>query len=100
MLSRIRANQLSVLTGSATIAVLTIAFWRWVGIGTPAMAWAIGAFWMVLTIAFEFGFGRLVTGASWEGLWGDYDLSRGRLWPLVLLTTLVAPRAVALWRGS
>jgi hypothetical protein len=44
-----------------------------------------------LTLAFEFSFGRYVSGLSWRTLLADYDLSQGRLWPLLLLTTLLAP---------
>jgi hypothetical protein len=54
----------------------------------------VGLFWLVLTVTFEFLFGRYVAGASWEALLADYDVLRGRLWPLVLLTTLLAP---SLW---
>ena len=42
-------------------------------------------------MAFELLFGRYVSGASWESLLADYDLRRGRLWSLVLVTILFAP---------
>ncbi len=51
----------------------------------------IGAFWLVLTILFEFGFGHYVMGHSWSKLLADYNIIQGRVWSLVLLTTLVAP---------
>jgi len=51
----------------------------------------IGVFWVTITMVFEFGFGHYVIGHSWERLLGDYNLLKGRLWSLVLLTTFVAP---------
>jgi hypothetical protein len=47
----------------------------------------------VLTLAFEFGVGHWVFRNSWEKLLHDYDLSSGRIWILVLATTLLAPVA-------
>jgi len=54
----------------------------------------IGAFWAILTIGFEFGFGHYVMGRPWDYLLADYNILKGRLWSLVLLTMLIAP---SLW---
>jgi len=51
----------------------------------------IGAFWLTLTVLFEFGFGHYVMGHSWHRLFADYNLLQGRVWSLVLLTTFLAP---------
>lgn len=51
----------------------------------------IGAFWLILTILFEFGFGHYVAGHSWDRLFADYNILKGRVWSLVLLTTFIAP---------
>ena len=56
----------------------------------PAVAWRIGALWLALTIAFEFGFG-LLTGTPLEELLADYDVTEGRFWVLIPITTFVAP---------
>jgi hypothetical protein len=89
-----RAHQLSVLTGIAAFAAY---FWvlqrRWPLESAP-QARRIGASWTGLTIAFEFGFGRLVAGQPWEKLLADYDLRRGRLWPLFLLWLAAGPELV------
>jgi hypothetical protein len=45
----------------------------------------------VLTLAFEFGVGHWVFRNSWKKLLDEYDLSKGRIWTLVLATTLLAP---------
>lgn len=57
----------------------------------PRQAWAIGAWWLGMTLVFEFSFGRLVAGKSWEELLAAYTFKDGNLWPLVLLVTLVSP---------
>jgi hypothetical protein len=44
----------------------------------------VGVAWLALTVAFEFGFGHYVAHTSWRELLADYDLRKGRLWPLVL----------------
>ncbi len=51
----------------------------------------IGALWLVLTVAFEFLFGHYVMGHSWEKLLADYNILKGRVWVLVLITTFLAP---------
>lgn len=53
-------------------------------------ALAIGFLWFVLTFTFETLLG-LLAGHSWSFIFADFDLAHGRLWPLVLLTLLVAP---------
>ena len=53
------------------------------------------AVWLCLTLAFEFLAGRFLFGKTWDVLLADYDVMKGRLWPLVLLATLLAPLLVA-----
>jgi hypothetical protein len=50
----------------------------------------IGILWLVMTLIFEFGFGRL-RGNSWEKLLEDYNLVKGRLWLLIPIFIAVAP---------
>jgi hypothetical protein len=78
-------------------ALILVAAWLtvpWIRPGTPRAAWAVGAAWVVLTVAFEFGAGHYLFGKPWSVLFADYDLARGRIWPLVLVVTLVAPPVV------
>jgi hypothetical protein len=51
----------------------------------------IGAFWTLLTVAFEFVFGLAVMKKPLEDLLADYDIFRGRVWVLVLATTFWGP---------
>ena len=70
------------------VALLTM---RWIGPNGRRDAVLVGAVWLVLTIAFEVFAGHFLFGASWETLLGDYNILRGRIWMLVLVTNLLAP---------
>ncbi len=86
------ARQVSMVTGSAAFLVLVYLMMRHqVGRETDRRLLEIGAVWVAATIVFEFGFGHYVDGASWTTLLADYDLSRGNLWVLVLVTIAIAP---------
>ncbi len=90
-MTELSAHQLSTLIGLFLFAVY---IWFLTGvspIGSVRVAVLIGGIWLVLTIAFEFLFGRFVAGHSWSHLLHDYNLSAGRLWVLVLLWTAIAP---------
>ena len=78
------------------VAMLTI---RWMGPGTNRDALFLGLFWMALTVGFEFLAGHYAFGHSWEKLLADYNVSRGRVWLLVLVVTLFAPRIAVALRG-
>ena len=71
----------------------------WVNPPTRRAAWAIGILWCVLTVAFEFLAGHYLFGNTWERLLADYDLGRGRVWVLVLPTTLIAPFLMSRLQG-
>ena len=64
----------------------------WIAPAGPPAAWRVGILWLVLTLAFEFLAGRYLFGDTWERLLSDYDVTAGRLWILVPITTLIAPR--------
>ena len=61
-------------------------------VGDYSRGWfiALGVMWMLLTVFFEFGFGRAV-GQSWGTLLENYDVLHGRIWPLVLVVLLLTP---------
>lgn len=86
-------RQLSVLSGAAIIFAITWFCMRWMRIGTTRGALAVGALWVVLTLAFDFGLGR-ATGASWGNILIDYDLLHGGMMPLGLLAMGLTPWAV------
>jgi hypothetical protein len=88
------AHQVSSITGIAAFSVL---FWklqrRW-PIPSNRQALEVGAAWLFLTVVFELAFGRLVAKTPWRELVGDYNLAKGRTWPLVLAWIAVGPAVV------
>lgn len=86
------ARQAATLAGVALVAACSYFYVRRVATFGSRELLRVGTVWLALTLAFEFGFGR-ASGKGWDELFADYDLARGRLWPLVLLTTLLAPWA-------
>lgn len=63
----------------------------WIRPASIREALRVGALWLVLTLAFEFGVGHYGFGKAWSELLADYDLRRGRVWLAVLVVTLLAP---------
>ena len=94
------AHQLSGATAIAAFALYFSALEaRW-PLRDTREAVEVGAGWLALTVAFEFGFGRLVAKQSWEELLSDYDVAEGRTWPLVLAWIAAGPAAVRALRAS
>jgi hypothetical protein len=84
----------SCLTLSAAVLYIAMKSINWMKPATATDAWLIGAMWLGLTLAFEFLVGHYVFRTPWNELLADYNLLNGRLWLLVLATTLAAPRLV------
>jgi len=82
----------------AGILIVTYLAAPWIHPGSCGDTIAIGLAWLALTLAFEFGFGR-ARGKPWAELLVDYDVFKGRIWVLVLITTAVAPSLAARARG-
>ena len=72
----------------------------WLGRLTAAQCLSVGLLWLVLTLAFEFGFGRLVQHRSWQELGAAYTFQDGNIWPLVLVVTFFAPLLAARLRSA
>ena len=85
----------STLMLSLVVMLLTWLTIRWIDPASARDAWLVGIFWVVLTLAFEFLGGRYLFGKSWGELTGDYNVLRGRIWVLVLITITIAPRVCA-----
>ena len=73
------------------IFILCLVFVRSLRITTAGRAWLVGAFWLALTLGFEFLFGHYVLGASWDVLLASFSPENGNLWLLVLFSTLCSP---------
>jgi hypothetical protein len=81
------------ITLSSSVAV------PWLNPRTTQAALTIGTIWLIMTLAFEFGFGHFVAHKSWSELLADYDLFAGRVWVFVPLAVFVAPYLAARARG-
>ena len=54
----------------------------------------IGLLWMSMTMAFEFTFGYFLDHKSLVSLVADYDITRGRVWILFLLSMFFTPVSI------
>jgi hypothetical protein len=95
-----RARQIAVFSGSLLILLIVSVTIRWMRVPTKRPLFAIGPLWVVLTVGFEIGFGRLVMDSSWNGLASDYDLPEGGLLPIGLLVMAFSPWLATRIRGA
>ena len=86
-----RAHQVSTATLVPAIVAYAAAVDRRWPLPSATAAGRVGLAWVGMTTAFELGFGHYVARQSWDTLLADYDLRRGRLWPLVLVAAGAAP---------
>ena len=89
------AHVLSAFILSAVVIVVAWSAIVWLHPHSANEALLIGDQWVLLTTAFEFLAGYYLFGASWHALLAQYDVSRGEMWVLVLITMLIAPVAAA-----
>ena len=84
------AHQLSTVT---LLLLFSIYIWLVIRRWPPAsdrQAMLVGLLWLVLTLAFEFGFGRF-GGRSWSSLLQEYNVVAGTVWVLIPAWVAVAP---------
>lgn len=89
--SELSAHQISTGTGILLTGMLVWGLSRFWPIESSRQAWAIGACWLLATIAFEFGFGHFVVGHSARKLLADYNIFNGRVWLLFLVWITAMP---------
>jgi hypothetical protein len=85
---------------SACILGVAVALIPWFGRMETRRCRVLGLLWLGLTLAFEFGFWRLVQHRDWPELFEAYTFKGGNLWPLVLVVTFLAPYLAARLRGQ
>ena len=83
----------------AIILAITWATIAWIGPGTTEQAIKIGAAWLLLTLAFEFGVGYFISHHTWTEMLADYNVLQGRVWVNVPIITFLAPWWMARVRG-
>jgi hypothetical protein len=88
----LRAHQLSTIIFIVLILIVTYLVLRFSNIQlSDKDAIILGSIWLLLTICFEFLAGHFAFGNSWEKLVADYNILKGRIWSLVLITIFFAP---------
>ncbi|MEO8018240.1 MAG: hypothetical protein ABI769_10530 [Pseudomonadota bacterium] len=85
-----RARQIGVLIGCILIFIIALLTARWMNAKTPRNQLMVGAFWVALTLCFEFALGR-ATGASWARILSDYNPMHGGLMLLGLAFMFCTP---------
>ena len=85
------AHQISTLTLGILVGIYAWVLSRRLKLQSPGQALGIGLMWLVMTIIFETGLGRYVSGNPWSQVLRDYNISEGRVWPLFLLWLTVSP---------
>lgn len=101
-LGRATGLVISGLVLSALVLIAALLSIRWIGPADDRQALAIGALWLVATLAFEFGFGAGIQNKPFEEMLAAYSFADANLWPVVLIVTLLAPffarRVLPAWR--
>jgi hypothetical protein len=86
----LRARQLGVFIGSALILGVAVLLIHWIRPSSDRDLLMIGAMWLALTLAFEFGLGYAL-GRPWSALVADYDLTRGGLLSIGMVVLALSP---------
>lgn len=85
-----RARQIGVFIGSLLILGIATALIAWIRPTSIQALTGIGAMWLALTLAFEFGLG-LALGRPWEAMLADYDLTQGGLLSIGMVVLALSP---------
>lgn len=89
------SHQIStVIAAAAYISLSYFMLRNHVATATNAQLFGIGLMWVLMTIAFEFGFGHYIDKVPWERLLADYNIFKGHVWGLFLLVIFYTPYIV------
>jgi hypothetical protein len=86
-----RARQVASLSGMVLVLIVSRLFVRNAQEARSSQLLWVGVAWLAGTMLFEFVFGHFVSGQSWSTLLADYDITRGRLWSLILVSVCLGP---------
>jgi hypothetical protein len=86
-----RARQVASLSGVVLVLIVSRLFVLHTQEARSSQLLWVGVAWLAGTMAFEFVFGHFVAGLSWSTLLADYDITRGRLWSLILVSVCLGP---------
>ena len=88
--SEMRAHQFSTVTLMVICGIYGLLIFRIMKIHNAGQALMVGFIWMLLTVLFEVMLGKILK-KSWAQIFEQYNLNRGRLWPVFLLFLLLLP---------
>ena len=86
-----RSQQIGASSGSILLVAIAYLLVPWLHAIENRSLIFVGAFWVVLTVAFEFTLGHFVFGRSWEGLASDYNLFRGGFLLIGMVVLMFSP---------
>lgn len=101
VVGELRAHQIATALASGAFFSWTFFIFRkQVALLDRTRLLLIGGSWVSMTMLFEFGFGHYVAKTPWKKLFHDYNMLKGRVWSLFLLTELVSPLLVKLVKNQ
>ena len=83
-------RQISTITLIILFAIYLTIILKKYPLQSEIQALYVGILWLILTLVFEFGFGR-ISGNSWTFLFDEYNLMKGRIWILIPIWVTIAP---------
>ena len=86
----LRAHQLGMFVACIIIFVIALLTAHWMKAGSTREQFKVGAFWICLSLIFEFALGRAL-GLSWSRILSDYNPAHGGLMLAGLLFMLLTP---------
>lgn len=84
---------------SVLIFLFTLMVLPWLRASDAKTYVAVGTTWLLMTVLFEFLFGHYIMGESWVESLEAYNVLKGNLWALVLISTAASPYLAARVRG-
>ncbi|MAY02240.1 MAG: hypothetical protein CMQ38_04590 [Gammaproteobacteria bacterium] len=93
------ALPLSGLLLSLIVVIVTWLSMGFFGRQNSAVYFLIGLQWVLMTLLFEIGLGRYVSGISWAELLQLFNVRSGNLFSLVLFISFIAPWRIARFKG-
>lgn len=88
--SEIAARQISTISLIILFGIYFAMILKIYPLESGAQAIFVGVIWLFLTLAFEFSLGRF-GGHSWEYLFEEYNLLKGKIWILVPIWVAISP---------
>lgn len=93
-LGELKLQQISTFTLIAVMFVYTYVYQKLFPLTGLDEAKLIGFVWLLLTLAFEFIFGKVILKKSWKELLANYNFMKGRLWVLIVIWVFLVNFAI------